>query len=1107
MEAVIGRAASERLAAAEAFVSQWGASAEIVVLGATREAADDFCRGVTLRRGATFGLHRFTLGQFAARVAGGSLAARDVALASGLGAEAIAARAIFETARVGGLRYLAPVADAPGLPRAVAATLGELREAGVPPGRLAAESAAGPDLARLADEYERQLDLARAADRAVLLREAARLVRERAPEALTGLPVLALDVRIGSAAERDLLAALGETSPALLLTVPDGDERTLALLPHGTVRRNLPGDTAAVSSSALARLRTHLFSGTAEPGTFGDDVSFFSAPGEGREAVEVTRRVLEEAARGVPFDEIAIVVRAPELYWSPLEQALARAKVPAWYSRGTRRPDPTGRAFLALLACRAEGLSARRFGEYLSLGQVPPRDHAGAPAPEPTPVVVPRDETLGAGQLSLLDLIERATAPAASGQASRERNAASAAGGDAPPEEDLPASVRTPWRWEGLLVEAAVVGGVERWRRRLDGLAEELALQQREEESEEPGSPRAAALARDIEALEDLRRFALPIIEDLDALPESALWGEWLDRLEALAPRALRHPARVLELLADLRPMAAVGPVSLAEVRRVLVPRLTLLERDPPKLRFGRVFVCTPEQLRGRAFRTVFVLGLAERIFPQRSRQDPLLLDPARGRLDPTLVTEPGRVQAERLLLRLAAGAATERLLVSYPRLDVAQARARVPSFYALDIVRALTGAVPNYEEFERQTAKDTGAWLAWPAPEDPAVAIDDWEHDLAVLGRLLDPRAERRAVKGAAHYLLTLNEALARSLRTRWARWKTRWSTWDGLVGQVEAVKGLLASQRLTARAYSVSALQRFAACPYQFLLGAIYRFAPLERPEALVQLDPLTRGALFHEIQRDVLRSLSAHGLLPIPRDRREEALRLLDEACAAAFDRYHERLAPAIERVWQDETELLQADLRMWLQQLAANEEWVPRYFELSFGLPLDPSHDAASVPDPVRLDGRFPIRGAIDLIEEHAVFGHLRVTDHKTGRNRTTPSLVVGGGSTLQPVIYGLVAEQIFGRHVVHARLSFATTAGGFTEHVVSLREDARRAGIEVLEIIDRAIEAGSLPPAPRPGACAWCDFRAVCGPLEETRFAHKRRDLPSLEDLMELRRMR
>ncbi len=36
-----------------------------------------------------------------------------------------------------------------------------------------------------------------------------------------------------------------------------------------------------------------------------------------------------------------------------------------------RRPDPAGRAFVALLLCAVEGLSAKRFDEYLSLGQVP----------------------------------------------------------------------------------------------------------------------------------------------------------------------------------------------------------------------------------------------------------------------------------------------------------------------------------------------------------------------------------------------------------------------------------------------------------------------------------------------------------------------------------------------------------------------------------------------------------------------------------------------------------------------------------------------------------------------------------------------------------------
>ena len=66
-------------------------------------------------------------------------------------------------------------------------------------------------------------------------------------------------------------------------------------------------------------------------------------------------------------------------------------------------------------------------------------------------------------------------------------------------------------------------------------------------------------------------------------------------------------------------------------------------------------------------------------------------------------------------------------------------------------------------------------------------------------------------------------------------------------------------------------------------------------------------------------------------------------------------------------------------------------------------------------------------------------------------------------------------------------------------------------MEVLEIIDRAVAAAHLPAAPRDGACGFCDFQAVCGPLEERRFAQKRRDGGALggviADLLEMRRLR
>ena len=41
-------------------------------------------------------------------------------------------------------------------------------------------------------------------------------------------------------------------------------------------------------------------------------------------------------------------------------------------------------------------------------------------------------------------------------------------------------------------------------------------------------------------------------------------------------------------------------------------------------------------------------------------------------------------------------------------------------------------------------------------------------------------------------------------------------------------------------------------------------------------------------------------------------------------------------------------------------------------------------------------------------------------------------------------------------------STAPTAGGFAEHAIPLNDANRRAGLEALEIVDRAIELGFLP---------------------------------------------
>src|SRR5690606_9377687 len=139
----------------------------------------------------------------------------------------------------------------------------------------------------------------------------------------------------------------------VLATVPRDDETSLRALEQAmglrAVRHDEPDDTD------LGRLRRRLSEdGSPDERTPDGGVELFSAPGEGREAVEIARRLMKEAQRGVPFDQMAVLVRAPQQYLGLLEHAFDRAGIPAWFERGTRRPDPAGRAFLALLRCAEE---------------------------------------------------------------------------------------------------------------------------------------------------------------------------------------------------------------------------------------------------------------------------------------------------------------------------------------------------------------------------------------------------------------------------------------------------------------------------------------------------------------------------------------------------------------------------------------------------------------------------------------------------------------------------------------------------------------------------------------------------------------------------------
>jgi ATP-dependent helicase/nuclease subunit B len=1003
--------------------------------------------------GKVRGIFRLTLLQLALEWARPEMAERGLGPLSNLGQEALAARIVHAERAERELDYFKAVAGMKGFARALARTISELRLARVSADQIRGRGPAGPDLSRLLARFEAELERLSLADTARVFELA---VSAAGPSRWDGLPVAILDVPLRTPSHREFLVRVVAKSPRVFAAVRAGDDAAIEIL--GVSATELDSKKPA---STLEHLRQYLFSDRASAAKDSGQFEIFSAPGEGLETVEIARRIVRMAGEGTRFDEIAILLRNAERYQPMVEDALRRARIPAYFSRGTARPDPGGRAFLALLGCAAEKCSASRFAEYLSLGQVP-----AAGSESKTEWIPPDDEMLPAEQPEI-------------------------------PEAEVDESLvaRAPASWERLLTDAAVIGGRDRWRRRLKGLEREFELHlktiAREDET------RREDIARRLNQLRELERFALPLIDALWELPASARWSEWIERLSGLARIALRRPEPVLAVLAEFEPMGEVGPAMLDEVAAVLSERLRFLRRDPPQRRYGRVFVGSIDEARGREFGVVFLPGLAEGLFPQRAFEDPLLLDDFRRELGDGLPLRDDRTLEERERLQLACASARDRLIASYPRMDVAEARPRVPSFYALELPRAIDGRLPRLKEFEARTREASPARLNWPAPSDPASAIDDTEYDLATLAR----------APNSARYLVDSNAALARSLRGRWRRWESsKWSEVDGLITQDAAALAVLAGKRLKAQPWSASSLQHFAACPYRFALHGIFGIRPREEAVPIEQMDPLTRGGLFHEVQFALLNELNRRALLPVNAQNLAEALELADRALDQVAGKYAEELAPAIERVWETEIGDLLTDLRGWLRHISTHdEEWKPVHFEFGFGLDANERRDAASVPEAAELEG-VVLRGSIDVVEKHIARDVLRVTDHKTGKLPETTPHTVGGGRYLQPLLYGMAAGKLLRATVECGRLFFATQKGGYRVVEIPLDERRRLFLGKLLENIDGAIAGGFLPAAPAKDACTQCDYRIVCGPNEERRFAKKDRRDERLEPLIEIRGM-
>ena len=422
--------------------------------------------------GATFGLTRFSLTELASRAAVSRLAAR----VPGGDPEAVAARAVFDAQAAGELDYFAPVAAMPGFARALARTLHELRLAGVD--RRPARSTDGPaaaDIGRLLARVEDQLARASVARPRRALPPGRRGVRrlpvggpqDRLPRRAARVP------RRARVCRRDPVAraggprhGAGRRRPRARRVPRDGRDarhapdatrhqvpisRTFAATCSRASGR--PSDPARAMSCCSPRLER---AARRSRSCAASSTKPSAACRSTRWRCSCARRSTTSACSSTPAPEAACRCTS-----------IAARAVPI---------RPAARSWRSSRA-RSKGLSARRFDEYLSLGQVPPIEPMAS---------MPTASGVAASSGRATKPFESLTALAADDDDGTTADAAAIPDvepDDADPDGAVVAgTLRSPWKWEELIVESAVIGGRtrgdgrERWRRRLNGLEADYRL-------------------------------------------------------------------------------------------------------------------------------------------------------------------------------------------------------------------------------------------------------------------------------------------------------------------------------------------------------------------------------------------------------------------------------------------------------------------------------------------------------------------------------------------------------------------------------------------------------------------------------------------------------
>ena len=380
-------------------------------------------------------------------------------------------------------------------------------------------------------------------------------------------------------------------------------------------------------------------------------------------------------------------------------------------------------------------------------------------------------------------------------------------------------------------------------------------------------------------------------------------------------------------------------------------------------------------ELRSLEFDTVFLGDFVEGNFPESYRPDPLLPEiPYR--------TEEELRHDNRFLFYRVLKSFRERLYLLIPQREREAELIPSPFFGQLKAI----ADIDETEEISNPSQGSVTGFLSaygnhvWTTP---TTANGEFPPEIADMRPLIDHVVSVEKSREETHEYLAYEGVLTAGTLSAGSRNRL---------------------QSLHDKTYSVTELETYAKCPFQYFVNDILRFH-VKEDDAEDELSSLDKGSLLHNILHTFYNSRREQGKPDIEQcneDVFKEAAcqlnRLLDNA--AEEHRIKRSTIGENNLFWKTDIEKLRVRLHKWLKAERTKDLSVmPRYYEVPFGRDQAP-------------DGTVQLTGRIDRIDVNT--GTFNIVDYKTGSNM--PKIqTIREGRALQLPVYLKMAEKWLREH--------------------------------------------------------------------------------------------